>query len=416
MTSFYELPFFSRSLFGLWAFLLCCEGIIGAILSVAFRKYQYILFSLLSFAPAYFLWQVIFNIYRVIKNNPVIIPAEVSLWLGKFPWLVWLAVFLPITLAASGSILLNIRYSRTYISPLSIKICGDGLTCGICYWFDNGRVVLSNICMNRLCLALTGEPLLSGTLFRAAVSEDGYQAIGNKVWIFTCRDLELNGRHLQEMIARDVTEIHAKTQELQRNNEELSRMTETLKAYTLKIDDVVRRQEILQAKVNIHDEMNRLMLTTVTADREDTGTLDDIFNRWQQNALLLCREAEGKEGQNTSDKLTQFAELLGLTLQQNGTLPDTLTEKQKELFYTAAQEAIVNVVKHGEAKKLELSFEESKTGIRCIFENDGNIPKGNIRFTGGLANLSILAREQDASLSAEAGETFRLFLFFPSKK
>ena len=415
MTAFYDLPFFPRSMFGLWAFLLCCAGIVGIILSFSLRRYRYALFSLASLAPAYFLWQVIFNIYRVIKNNPVVDIAPSAQWLGALPWLVWLIAFVPITLAALWPIHLNALYSRTYITPLAIKQCGDGMSCGICYWVDSGRIIFSNICMNRLCRALTGEPLLNGNIFRSAVP-DAPQRIGNEVWNFTFRDFMFGGRLLHEMIAWDVTETHAKTEALRRDNEELSRMTEELKAYSLKIDDVVRRQEILQAKVNIHDEMNHLMLSTVSADSDDTKALDRIFTQWQKNALLLCMEAEAKTEENAVSRLERLAQLLGLTLHIPDALPDALTEKQRELFFTAAQEAVINAVKHGEANALTISFAESEDGIRCTFENGGNVRKGDVRFSGGLANLQMLAKEQNAVLSAEADETFKLHLLFPEKK
>ena len=178
MTAFYDLPFFPRSMFGLWAFLLCCAGIVGIILSFSLRRYRYALFSIASLAPAYFLWQVIFNIYRVIKNNPVVDIAPSAQWLGALPWLVWLIAFVPITLAALWPIRLNVRYSRTFITPLAIKQCGDGMSCGICYWLDSGRVIFSNICMNRLCRALTGEPLLNGNIFRSAVPDAPQRSTG----------------------------------------------------------------------------------------------------------------------------------------------------------------------------------------------------------------------------------------------
>lgn len=408
MTPFYDLSFFQRSLFGLWAFLICCTGIAGILISFAFRRYRYAVFSFVSFAASYFLWQVIFNIYRFDKTE---LASPVSMALGGFPWFAWLLALIPVTFAALRPIYLNIRYSRTAITPITIRQCGDRMNCGICFWLDSGRVVFSNICMNRLCLALTDEQLLNGNAFHEAVS-DGLRHIGDEVWNFTCRELEYEGSILHEMIAWDVTELHAKTETLKKDNEELSRMTDTLKAYTYKIDDIVRRQEILQAKANIHNEMNRLMLSTVAADREDTKTLDGIFSQWKQNALLLCMEAEGNPDRNTPDTLYGYARLLNIQLVWDGTLPESFTEKQRELFCAAAQEAIINAVKHGEADKLTVSFEKDGTDIRCVFENGGSITAGEVQFTGGLANLAVLAEEQNAVLSAQKGETFRLSLLF----
>lgn len=408
MTLFYDLPFFPRSMFGLWTFLLCAAGIAGIILAFAFKRYRYAILSLVSFASSYFLWQVIFNLYRFGISKET---APVSLWLGRLPWLIWLAGCFLLTFVAVFPIYLLRRQSRTTITPFAIKYCGDRMNCGVCFWRDNGRVTFSNDCMNRLCMALTGEQLLNGNSFSKQVA-GGLQHVGDEVWRFTLREMEFDGSPLHEMVAWDVTEIHAKTEALQKDNEELSHMTEEMKAYNLKIDDVVRRQEILQAKVNIHAEMNHLMLSTVAADREDTEALNRIFMQWQKNALLLCKETEENAERFTIEKLEQFAQLLGAKIRWNGRIPERLNERQRDLFFSAAQEAIVNAVKHGEAKLIDISFEDAENQVTCIFENDGNIQAGDVLFTGGLANLSLLAKEQNAEVLAKAGALFRLELKF----
>ena len=234
MTMFYELPFFPRSLFGLWAFLLCCAGVIGIVLSVSFKRYRYGLLSLVAFAPSYYLWQVVFNISGIVRNTPAHAPSRASSILSGLLWFVWFIALLVISFAALLSIYLNIRYSRTHITPLAIKQCGDRMSCGICYWMDNGRMIFSNDCMNRLCLELPGSQLLTGNSFRDAVS-DGTQTVGTKVWNFTFRDVTLDGRRLHEMVALDVTETYAKTESLRLSNEQMEHMTEELKAASISI-------------------------------------------------------------------------------------------------------------------------------------------------------------------------------------
>lgn len=256
---------------------------------------------------------------------------------------------------------------------------------------------------------------MNGNHFRDAVSE-GILSVADSVWSFTCRDLEFDGGPLHEMVASDVTEIHAKADALRRDNEVLSRLNEELKAYSFKTDEAVRRQEILQAKVNIHDEMNRLMLSTVATDIENEEELNRIFSLWERNALLLCFEADEKKDENAAVQIENLARALGVQLVWTTGLPENLTPKQRELFFAAAQEAIANAVKHGEAKNMKISFAQTESELCCCFENDGNIPKGDIHFTGGLSNLSILAGEQNASVAANTGETFRLSLVFSKNR
>lgn len=398
-------------MFGLWTLLLCCTGIVSLVLSAAIKQYRYGLLSLVPFAPSYLLWQVAFNLYRFGAEQA----APISIRLGGMPWLFWFLALMMLTIFAALPLYLIIRRSKTYITPLAIKRCADSMTCGICCWRDNGHIIFSNDCMNNLCTTLTGAPLMNGNHFRDAVS-DGILSVADSVWSFTCRDLEFDGGPLHEMVASDVTEIFAKADALREDNEVLSQLNEELKAHSLKIDEAVRRQEILQAKVNIHDEMNRLMLSTVATDIENEEELNSIFALWERNALLLCFEADEKKGENATLQIDKLARALGVHLAWTTGLPEALTPKQRELFFAAAQEAIANAVKHGEAKNMKIFFAQTESELCCCFENDGNIPKGDIHFTGGLSNLSILAGEQNASVAANTGETFRLSLIFSKSR
>ena len=213
------------------------------------------------------------------------------------------------------------------------------------------------------------------------------------------------------MIGSDITAEYAKTKALERDKTELSLLNQELQEYYRSIDDVVRRQEILQARVNIHDEMNRLMLSTMAASGEDPAALDRIFSLWEQNALLLGKEAE--ETKEKDDSLAQLAAALDIRLIWLGTLSQTLSGPQRSLFYSAAQEAIVNAAKHAGAKIMTISFDESEGRRYCRFTNDGAVPKDPGRFTGGLANLSLLAGKQGASVSASCEKGFTLSLCFP---
>ena len=265
--------------------------------------------------------------------------------------------------------------------------------------------------MNKLCLDITGSDLLDGNAFYGAVKED-ILTVGSKRWRFSCREVIFDGEPLRELIASDVTNEYARTRALEKDRAELSRLNRELKEYTVGIDEAVRRKEILQAKVNIHDEMNRLMLSTVAADINDSGALDRIFEQWGQNAFLLCMEAERTEEIQAAGSIERLADALKIRLVWKESIPVSLSEKQISLFISAAQEAIANAAKHAHAKNMEISFEETASSISCIFVNDGEIPSGSVKFTGGLANLSLLAGRQGAAISVSCKEQFALSLIF----
>lgn len=408
MTLFLELSFIGRAMFGLWTLLLCLAGIMSVVSSFAVKQYQYALISIPLFIPSYVLWQATVCFLYMSEQE---LTSVLCIWLGRLPYMIWIFVLLLLTVGSAIILFLIKRYSGTYITPLTIERCADELSCGICYWQDNGHVVFSNDCMNSLSTQLTGKPLMDGKRVRDAIS-DTIMPVGDRVWQFSLRDVEYGKEILHELIASDVSELYAESSALKEDNVRLAKMNEDLKVYGLKIDDTVRRQEMLQAKVNIHDEMNRLMLSTIAADLEDEEELNRIFILWERNALFLCMESNQNRNEDAVKQLDDLAQALGIQLMWENAPSENLTPKHRELFFSAAQEAITNAVKHAKAKKLHISFTEAQNTIGCTFENDGDIPKGIIRFTGGLANLSVLAEEQKASVSAEANETFRLSLIF----
>ena len=87
-------------------------------------------------------------------------------------------------------------------------------------------------------------------MFKDAVKE-GIIVVEDKVWRFTCRDIGSGGETLHEIVASNITAEYAETQALEKDKIELSKLNMKLRDYYLSIDETVRTQEILQAKVNI---------------------------------------------------------------------------------------------------------------------------------------------------------------------
>lgn len=364
--------------------------------------------ALVLFAPCYLMWQIVFDISLFSHTDK---SSKLSVLSGGLPWVGWLFAFAALTAAAAFLLVKNIRYDKTYITNRTIKLYLDRVPCGICCWRENGRVLFSNICMNRLCEVLTGEQLLNGRQFSDAVG-DGIVNADGRVRRFLSREILLNNERLYEIIASDITDEYAKTEALKKDKEELSRLNRELSDYYLGIDESVRRREILQAKIKIHDEMNRLMLSTVAADKNDTETLDEIFSLWEQNALLLSVSSDKKRGQHNISSVKSLAKSLGLRLIWREESLSELNGSQKELFFFTAREAVVNAVKHADAEEMRISFEKTRDKLIFRFSNDGKMPLGEVNFEGGLSNIARLAQKQGATLHTEVGERFELVLGF----
>lgn len=407
MRTFITLSELERTGFAVWAFVLCFAGVSGTIHAATRRRYAFIPLMIALFAPSYLFMQVICELRNYYRGREV---NEVAMSLGRTDYILWIGAFTAITVAMAV-VFVNLRHGGRRITPATIKICADRMPCGMCYWRDSGRVIFVNRCMNHLCEAITKKPLVNGQDFSNSI-KTSIITIEGKVWQFTRRELSFDGGNLHEMIASDITEAYAKTEALARDNRELMRLNHELEEYNLRIDDTVRRQEILEAKVNIHDEMNKLMLSTVATDVADAESMNRIFELWERNALLLCMEADKKNEPNSEVRLDKLASALGIELIWENPIPESLSEKQKELFYITAQESMANAVKHANARQMKISIEEDDKTVKCRFANNGDIPDDEMHFSGGLANLARVAAEQNATVAVETDDEFTITLCF----
>lgn len=400
--NFYDLSPLMVSFFSLLSLILCIIYLTDIVLFIGKRRYVLSIVSFILLIPSYLMWQVIFDL---LINKEADTISSLTLSFTSISWVWWLIVL--IVLLASGAFLLaiNVRQEKKNITPNSIKVCLDNIPCGICCYKDNGRVDFYNVLMNEISISLTGSQLLNGNIFASKITEDIIK-IDDKVYRFSFRDIEIKKEKLHEIIAFDVTNIYQKTELLEKDKIRLSKLNNELKAYNLAIDDIVRHKEILQTKINVHNEMNRLMLSTVAMDINDIDGLDKIFSEWQENALLLNKT--NKE----NDDLEELAKALNIKLIWENNLIDKLNKAEQELFHFAVNEALTNASKHASAKEMIVVFKENDINIECHFINDGTIPENDISYSGGLSNLKRILENSGASLTHLVGDKFTLIITF----
>ncbi|MDO4465654.1 MAG: hypothetical protein Q4C49_01435 [Bacillota bacterium] len=409
MVSFYTLSSSIRALFSCWVLVLTLFGILDTIYALFLKRYKTTILGFFLVFVSIFFRKVLLD-HALERERIILEIPRISAHFMNLPWIWWLITCILMTFVSGMFFYQNVLYDKTYITPATIKYFMDHLPDGICYWRNSGQIVLSNSTMERLCVSLTNQPLLNGNIFFEAIIKDIF-LLEDRVWKFSYRELSLQNESLYELIASDITEEYLKTKELEKETEKLYILNKKLQEYHLEIEESVRKQEILQAKINIHDEMNRLMLLTVLMECKDFESTRPVFSLWKKNALVLCRESEKEK--LFKDEIELFSKQMNVRLVWKNKIPEYLSKAQKELFYSALWEAVINAVKHAKAKTMTIAIEEKEEEICCVFENDGNVPLGKISFTGGLYNLSILANEQGATLQVESQDSFLLKLTFP---
>lgn len=330
---------------------------------------------------------------------------------------VWACLTSVLILFGLGAAILyrRIVWNHSHISQSSIKESIDNLSSGLAFYQDDGSCLLVNNIMNRICVHLTGHVVWNGCeLHRAAQSSGMFVDMEGRKYQITHRLLPYGKGTVHELAADDVTELFEKNEALRKGNAELAELAQKMKHYSLTIDETVRKQEILQAKVHIHDEMNRLLLATGNAACGNVSEeeLEKLLNTWKSNALLLCMEADTNHMSNTEHDLETLASMIGLQIEWDGKA-STQDAGALQLLELATREALNNAAKHAQAKYLYVKVIETGTELRVTYLNDGNLPAGPVQPAGGLKDLRQMLERAGGGMSVSAEPIFSLTITIP---
>lgn len=383
MTPFIELSANTRSAFCTIAVLLFAGFIVNTIQAVMQRRKPYMLESMFELLAPYFLFHVCTEVSDYHLGGEL---NRIVSVLASLPYFVFVLVVALFVVVFTIRFHKGLQYSKSHITPSAIKEAADDMSTGFCYYNKNGHPFLTNSTMNDLAVSITGKTISNGIAFAELVMEENIREINGIVYHFSTRELSHRDETFYELLADDITEVYQKTRELKENNEQLRINNVRMKAYGERINETVRREEILKSKIHIHNEMNKHLLQTANAinipseiDREN------VLDTWMQNTILLCLEASEKEENPLAD-LYELARLIGVTVHLNSE-PGIHNNDAFRMFMLVSEEAMTNAVKHAGAKHFYIDLEHSGTKLTAIYTNDGLSPAGDIKESGGLKEI-----------------------------
>lgn len=348
---------------------------------------------------------------------------------GAMPWVLPVAVILILLALSLLHTLLLHRWSRRRISSDSIKEYLDNMPMGLCFFLGTGQLLLVNRVMDTLCRNITGGSLLNGTQFWQVLGtwsekEDVLPSEMNMAravrlpdgsfWTFIRKELRVQGEPVTQVVATDTTQLHQLGAELRSRNRQLTELNERLRQYSENVTVLTREEEVLAAKVNIHDELGQALLAS-RAWIENTAPADEkkLLNLWRQNVALFRQEARGTL--DTSDPLQQIrdaAAAVGVEIIPEGEMPWE-DETAMRLLFAAARECLTNAVAHAAADTMTIRVRRSTGGWTAAFTNDGTPPEGPVTEGGGLSGLRRRVEQAGGTMKIDAQPTFVLTLFIP---
>ena len=352
--------------------------------------------------------------------RPRAYPPFVS-YIYASPWVVVLLVDIALAAALCLSYMESRRYRRTHLSQGAVKETLDLLPVGVCFAKENGVVALKNLQMERLCALLCGASLVDANLFWQAVEENGEQQGGvhivplqdGEAFLFQKERINANGATFAQMIAYDVTAQNNITAELKSKNKKLVDLQTRMKAFSAMTAQLAMSEEILKARVTVHDEMGHLLLAgKYYLDNPETANAEKLLQMERYTHHLLMRE--GEEPDDAKPDSVQYAvriaHALGVKVQLSGALPEDKTAR--ELLGQAIRECAANTVKHAKGDRLNVTLENGQ----AILKGNGNAPEAPVSESGGLLMLRRTAESAGCEMALSYAPQLVVTLKLPKRQ
>ena len=351
--------------------------------------------------------------------------------LKDVPWIM-VALVMVVIFAAEVLCLVAVnRAGRDKLSPGSVKESLDALPDGVCFFSEDGRILLSNRRMQHISSDITGIGILNGEKLWRCIEEksvktdvsDGLVILtsDSKVWNVRRSEIEAEGNRINEIVALDVTEQYELRRELEERNERLNSVNERLRIFSRDMSRLTAEKELLDAKIKVHDDLGRSLLAfraylTAEPSKRDRSKLLPL---WRYVISVMKKETAPSE---EWDAIEKTAESLHIQIEINGDLPAGLADlpvsgEVRSAIMAAIRECLTNTARHARGDRLFVLIKcgaDAPHGIRIEITNNGRAPLVPIQEAGGLSNLRHMVERAGGIMTIESSPQFLLRLDFKS--
>ncbi len=347
------------------------------------------------------------------------------------------AVFLLITLTTGyGCWILwhQWKYRKSAVTRASVREGANLMPMGLCFFKEDGQLILTNIKMEELSHLLCGETLQNGRHFWQMISQGKLKSGAKRssvpdahtiilpegaVWVFNRQVISMNDEEIVQVTAMDATEIYKLTGRLKQETSMMQGMNARLKLYSWNVEKLTRTNQRLAAKIQIHDSIGRNLMMTryylaMGMQQSLVPDLDMILNKWQHTISLLRYEKEPDELQETFKYLTDAASYAGVEIVLHGEIPRE--SRLAELVTAAGAEALTNAVRHAGARQLTVKVFLNESNCCAVFTNDGLPPEKPLQEGGGLTGLRSRIEGEGGTVTISADPEFTLMITIPRER
>lgn len=349
---------------------------------------------LVSFFVEYYLYSKFMIAHKAIING-----KDLSDYQEVLQIQIWqiLAIIVFITIINVYYTSRSVLWWKKHISASAVKQALDGLKTGVCYYDNNGKLLLANHKMNDISVELFEKNISTGSELEHNIGKEFpcTVRVGDKTYEFCKTIVNLEGVPVFELRANDISEEFEKNEQLKSNIEEQMKMGKRIRTYGKNVDKIAREEEILAAKINVHDELGQTLIRAKhyleTGEDENSS---EIFMLWHRALALLRNEGNiaTEEGNPSIAKdndrynnLLNAAKDVGIEVSLKGRVPADKTAF--DVFIKALHTSITNAMKHADSENLYIDAKETISDYFFFFTNDGKMPPADFSEGGGLSHL-----------------------------
>lgn len=347
-------------------------------------------------------------------------------WFGRVPILLFLLTEVILTFVTAHMIRFLSQWKKTHITLMSVKESVDLLPTGICFSADNGMPLLVNNKMESICFELCKESLSDAKKFWKTLTsgentenhvyvEKGENPMveleDGSVYRFSKSRVCVEERMIWEIVATDITRQYELKCEQEKKNAKLADRNARMRNYSKNIGKVTREREILDAKIGIHDNAGKTLLASkryLTLRKEEKNR-EELLSLWNRNVVHLKDEASSEKTADELKQLLDASHAAGVKIIfDEGMCPEE--GMPKKLVITALHECLTNTIRHAKGDELHIRINQKNDTYHVILTNNGEVPKSEIRETGGLKYLRKMVEDEQGTMKIQWTPRFVLEL------
>lgn len=378
----------------------------------------------LLFVPTFFLLVCIgfANRWREGWVNRVELAEQIL----SMPLWAYLLLLAAITVGTAVLVWQTHKWGKEHLTPSSVKEAFDLLPASVAFVDAENRPVLVNLAMDQLSLEVLGRSVVDVEDLWSSLQMKSDELLGedefilrpepDRVLLMRRERVEAAGDAYAQLSSVDITNEHVLARQLRAQNAELRAVRRRMRAYGENVRQMAREQELLDARVMVHDEMGHVLLaTSYWLEHPESYDAGQLLVQWD-GVLARMLESMGHQAEQGVAELAEIVDesvQLGVEVHVEGDLPaDAQTQG---IVLRALRESVANCVRHARGSRLWLRMEPRAEGrVRARLWNDGAVPEGPVQERGGLRSLRQAVERAGGTMTVQSAPTFQLELDLPA--